>query len=84
MYELEYSLHGCQETKILQNFQKRLTITWQDISSIKNSIAAKIKILQEIIRLSKSYQELAGIIKNYQAITRMSETIAPVRLLTKK
>ena len=35
------SLHGCQETRFWQDSQERLTITWQDIPSIKNSIEPK-------------------------------------------
>ena len=50
MYKLASFLHGCQETRSWQDFQERLTMTWQDILSIKNSIAPKNKIEQEIIR----------------------------------
>ena len=31
IYELATSFHGCQETKLWQDFQERLTMTRQDV-----------------------------------------------------
>ena len=44
MYELASSFHGCQETRSWQDFQERLTMTWQEMSTIKNPIECKNKI----------------------------------------
>ena len=71
MYELARSLHGCQETRSLQDFQERLTMTWQDVPSIKNSIAPKIMNKNEIIRVSKNYQEIIKIYQKCRKIQRL-------------
>ena len=64
MYQLASSMRGCQETRSWQDFQERLTMTCQDLSSIKNSIAPKNKMQLEIMRLSKNCKELARFINN--------------------
>ena len=66
MYELAISLNGCQETRSWQDFQERLIMTWQDVPSIKNSIAPKNMNWHEIIRLNKNYRDLLRISKSYQ------------------
>ena len=71
MYELARSLHGYQETKSWQDFHERLTMTWQDVPSNKNSIAPKNMNEHEITRLSKKYQDLSRISKNYQECRKM-------------
>ena len=34
MYKLARPFHGCHETKSRQDFQERLTMTWQDVPII--------------------------------------------------
>ena len=64
MYKLARSLHGCQETR---SWQERLPMTWQDVPSIKISIAPKTRNSTKSLdsaRIIKIYQELARILKN--------------------
>ena len=55
IYEHARSSHGCQETRSWQDFQERLTMTWQDVPSINNSVPPKNMNKNKIIRLSKNY-----------------------------
>ena len=64
-------MHGCQETRSRQDFPERLTMTWQDVPIIKNSIALKKMNYDEIIRFKKNYQDLSKSSKNNQEGPKM-------------
>ena len=60
-FELPRSLHGCQKTRSWQDFQERLTMTWQDVPSNKKFNSTQ---KHELARNHKIKQELSRFIKN--------------------